>query len=153
MKYTITNLGEFRMGAEGHGLILYINGHSYDALADSIVFCNVNQQEAGKFIDYSCDDNYLIIKGFFDTYIIDLKNATISLFRITLRDIGMWCEESPIYGNIQTHINGKNGKHYFIQFPFIPFASFNKIKEQYIVLRIHQINEMKNKDQRIGRAN
>ena len=139
--YEITDLGEFRMGAEGHGIVLIIDGERHEMLSDRIVFCNFTKDSAGEHILYSTDKRYLIIKGIFDTYVIDIAAKSIALFRVTVRDSNIWSEETAVLGSTRTHLNGEDGEHYFVQFPFVEFRDFNRIRQEYEFTRIAQLRE------------
>ncbi len=146
MKYKIHNLGEFRMGAEGFGISFIFDDKIYDFLSDLVVFCNVTNESVTKHLTYSIDNKYLIVKGIFDTYVIDVYEREISLYKVTIRTNQIWSEETAVWGSQVRHINGGDGSHYYIQFPFVPFNCFNRKREEFETLRIKQLNELVKND-------
>src|SRR5258708_1364961 len=96
-------LGEFRMGAEGFGVRVYADSGNVECLSDEIVFSKPpeavtsNWHEA--FLDSSFDGIFLIIRGIFTTFVLNLENLSLSLFKDTIRtEDGVWCEETAIFG-------------------------------------------------------
>ena len=144
VSFEITDLGEFRMGCEGHGIVFVIDGTRYDALAKQIVFCNVTRESVSEYLCYSRDRRYLIAKGIFDTYVIDLSERLISLYKVTVRDSEIWSEETAVWGAKRTHVSGEDGNHYYIQFPFVPFSDFMSLRQNYTFKRIAQLRDQTN---------
>jgi len=142
MQYVLNGLGEFRMGAEGFGITLIFDDQRCDILSKTIVFCNVTQETVKGYFVYSADRKHVIIKGIFDTYVINVPNREIALFRITVHDSDVWSDESAIWGSNRRHVSGADGSHYYVQFPFVPFESFEAFRHKYETMRRQQISEL-----------
>jgi hypothetical protein len=146
MKYTIIPLGEIRMGSEAFGLSISLDGKEYDVLTKANVFLSLNEKQIAEKIIECRDGIHTVIEGYFATYVINENKKQMSLYRATVRSQdGIWCEETPIFGNEIEHIDGKNGKHYYIQFPFVEIAHFNTKWSEYEAIRIQQIKANKEK--------
>jgi hypothetical protein len=147
-RFTIIPLGEFRMGTEGFGVQIQTPDGRIESLANEIVFHRPGHadEESGwheHFLDSSADGRFLIIEGAFSTFVVDLEELTLSLYKDTIRSIDkIWSEETPIYGEDTFHINGKR-RHYYLQFPFIEDPDFPRHRSAYHALRLRQISEAK----------
>jgi hypothetical protein len=144
MNYKLHDLGEFRMGASGVGITFIIGSNEHDALSDIIVFCNETEESVENNFTYSTDGRHVIVKGIFDTFVIDLKKEEISLFKTTVRRKQTWSEELAIFGNTTRHINAADGTHYYIQFPFVPFSKFKHTHDEFKSIRRKQLYEITN---------
>ena len=144
MKYKveINGLGEIRMGAEAFGLKVITETGEFNSLWDEPVL--VGDDDYSKVIEKSNDGNALCINGQFATYILNLKENTISLYKVTVRGSNNeWSEETPIFGPDKTHISGFK-KHYYIQFPFVKDIELHTYVSKYVQLRQTQIEEAVN---------
>lgn len=144
MNYTITDLGEIRMGCPSFGLLLEDNEEVYQTFSEEAIFIT---QDKGSIITKICESTdglYLIIKGDFFTYIINKAEKTVSVYKATIRsESGIWSEETPIAGSETYHLNGTDGRHYYLQFPFIHLKNFKRNWQNYNHIRIDQINSNK----------
>ncbi|MFZ3320755.1 MAG: hypothetical protein WA190_00175 [Usitatibacter sp.] len=138
-------LGEFHMGAVGHGISVTCPKGRFMALWSTIVLVTSDNFDPPKVpTDLSTDSRFLVIAGEFASYVLDLEAVAISLYRATVRDSeGIWCDETPISGNDVVHFNGKSGKHYYVQFPFIGEPKFNEYWAAYEKRRLGQIRELR----------
>jgi len=146
---TTVGLGEFRMGCDAYGLVVSSARGTFRALEAAPVF--VGNEDTDKALELSTCDRYLIVGGAFATYVLDLEDTSISLFKVTIRkrirsenpyeDFSVWSEENPIYQKHNLHLNGKSGRHYFLQFPFVRDEDFNASFDIYHALRVRQILE------------
>ena len=146
MEYSISLecLGEFRMGVNGYGITIRYKDKQLDFLSDKIVFAHSDEPDIGSFIEEIKNEPILVIDGAFSTFFVNLETAEASLFKHTVRTSdGAWSEECPIYGNETYHFNGKSGRHYYVQFPFVPCSRFKQTIEEFEELRIKQISEAK----------
>lgn len=144
MKYSVelNGLGEIRMGAEAFGLKITTDIGEFNCLWDEPVL--VGNDDYSKFIEKSSDGSLLCVSGQFATYILNLKENTLSLYKVTVRGKNNeWSEETPIFGSEKTHISGFK-KHYYIQFPFVKDGDLNAHLSKYIQLRQSQIEEAAN---------
>lgn len=136
------SLGEIRMGADAYGIAIECNGTTMDALWETPVI--VTSASPTVDTEESADGRYLVVSGFFATYIFDLIDLTISLFRATIRNRhGICLEENPILGTDVRHFNGVSGNHYYIQFPFVSSDEFNGTLQKYERKRLIQISELR----------
>jgi hypothetical protein len=137
-------LGEFRMGAYGHGISVACPKGRFMALWNTIVLGTSDTDPPKVPTDLSADSRFLVIAGDFASYVLDLEAMAISLHRATVRDSeGIWCEETPISGQNVVHFNGQSGKHYYVQFPFIAESKFNEFWAVYEKRRLGQIRELR----------
>jgi hypothetical protein len=135
---------EIRMGTDGWGLVIKKDDVIIDVLKKEFVFIGVEPKADKPFIVKSTDRRYYIIKGYFFTYIFDTEQNAFSLYKATVRsEDGIWCQETPVWGKDAYHLNGEDGEHYYLQFPFIPHTMFKKRWEQYSKKRLDQIKLMK----------
>ncbi|CAH8188420.1 hypothetical protein [Vibrio aestuarianus] len=138
-KIESVSLGEFRMGCEGYGLIISTTHGIIDVFKDEII--SVNSQDSERIVMHSKCDDFLLINGEFDQYIVDIKGQRISVYRTTIRTSGIWSEEIAIFGKEKTHINGFS-RHYYLQFPFVIQQDFKRTLSRYKSLREQQLLEM-----------
>ncbi len=144
MKYKVdlNGLGEIRMGAEAFGLRVTTEVGEFNCLWDEPVL--VGDDDYSKVIEKSNDGYTLCINGQFATYILNLKENTIALYKVTVRGKNNeWSEETPIFGSEKTHLSGFK-KHYYIQFPFVKDNELNEYVSKYVQLRQAQIEEAVN---------
>lgn len=140
----INSLGEFRMDTVAYGVIVECEAGRFDALIHTKVYVATGGNKPKIDSDESTDGRYLILIGYFDTFVLDLEEFELSLFRTTVRSRdGIWSEETPILGSSTRHINAKSNDHYYIQFPFVPDEEFSEVWEEYSKRRIIQIREFK----------
>ena len=141
MKYTVelNSLGEIRMGVEAFGLQVTTMYGEFTSLWHEPIL--VNTLDYSEAIEKAKDGNMLCVRGLFATYILKLRENTISVYRVTIRgENGEWSEETPIYGSETTHINGFSS-HYYIQFPFVPDSKLQHYISRYSDLRRAQIEQ------------
>ena len=131
-------LGEIRMGMDAYGITLKKNDRIMKALANEQVF-DSPKPSVELATESRSNTDYLILHGLFATYVVDLAEWKLSLFRATIRGQTFWTEENPIYGRNEKHLNGQSGRHYFVQFPFVSDNDFLKVWQQYHEKRVRQI--------------
>jgi hypothetical protein len=134
------------MGAEGYGVIINTEKARIDCLAEQIVFVNPigypDKTDLNSLFDRSRDERFLIVEGAFETFIVDLKLSSVTMFRETIRARDIWCDENPIWGDDHVHIDGLK-RHYFVQFPFFSNGKFIERRQEYRNMRLGQIEEAK----------
>ena len=141
---TKINLGEFRMGCVAYGLHIKTTLGEFKALEAQLVLVEGDPNQS---IEFSKCNRYLIVSGLFAVYVLDLEETAISLIKGTIReriadaneDFTVWSEETPIYGRDNFHLDGASGKHYFLQFPFVPDYKFTEVFKGFHELRVKQI--------------
>ena len=134
-------LGEFRMGCDAYGIIIKTNFGHIETFKDVPIM--IGQTDSSKCIEQSACTRYLSIKGAFSTYIVDIKDQAISIYRTTMRGLNNeLCDENPIYGTETHHIKGLR-RHYYLQFPFVGKDRFFQIFADYEVIRRRQIKELR----------
>ena len=140
-------IGEFRMGAWAFGVTIFSGSTVISCLENIHVFSgSMESPDISELVDEDPEQNTIVLIGTFSSFVIDLNNAKLSLFKHTIRDSsGIWCEETPIYKDKQVHVSSKFGKHYYVQFPFYNQEQFNAKVQSYEQLRLTQIKEMKKK--------
>ncbi len=144
LSITAMPLGEIRMGCEAWGLSIAGKQTAFSALSNHSVLVG-SADWSDRVVHSRCGD-YLIVEGVFFTFVLSLGHQTLSLYKATLRDdTGTWCEETPIFGKDTLHLNGTNGKHYYVQFPFIPDEKFWPVFRAYEQLRLAQIAHLRRK--------
>lgn len=130
-------LGEIRMGCDAYGVVIKTNFGNFDLFKDTPVL--IGHTDHSKVIIPSKCKRYLLVKGCFGTYILDIKDQSISVYKTTIRGAGNeWSEEQAIFGKDKTHIKGFD-QTYYIQFPFVRQAKFNEVLSKYESLRKKQI--------------
>lgn len=133
-------LGEFRMGCDAYGMIIKTNFGDIETFKDVPIM--IGQTDYSKCVEQSLCTRYLSIKGAFATYIVDIKDQAISVYRATVRGVNNeCCDENPIYGKETHHVKGLS-RHYYLQFPFVRKDRFTKVYEDYEALRRKQIQEL-----------
>lgn len=134
---SLNPLGEIAMGCEAYGVVIRTNFGNFDVFRDiPILVGHTNHSKC--IIQSECND-YILILGSFGQYILDIKDQTISIYKITIRGSdNEWCEENPIFGKDRIHIKGFS-KHYYLQFPFVRQSQFNEVLSKYESLRRIQI--------------
>lgn len=143
-KVELYPLGEIAMGCPSYGLIINTNFGQVDVFREiPIVIGSENYRQQ---IDQSTCSRYLSISSDFGIYILDIKDQSISIFKITIRsNDGAWSEEQAIYGSNEEHIKGfSHNKQYFLQFPFVRKNKFLEILNDYKTMRQKQIAVAKN---------
>jgi len=132
-------LGEFRMGCDAYGIAIRTNFGELDVFRNIPIM--IGQTDHTKVIEQSSCNDYLLIRGAFATFMINIKDQTISVFRATARGLNNeWSDENPIYGKNTHHIRGFS-RHYHLQFPFVKKDHFHQVFDDYKALRARQIQE------------
>lgn len=135
-------LGEIRMGCDAYGVIITTNFGVFDFLKDKQVL--IGSQDYSRIIEQSSCKRYLLIKAAFTTYLLDIKEQAVSVYKTSIRgSSGEWCEEQAIYGKKSEHIKGFSA-HYFLQFPFVKQDKFDLVFAGFERLRRRQIEEAVN---------
>jgi hypothetical protein len=130
-------LGEIRMGCDAYGITIKTNFGDFDVFEDVPIL--IGHIDHSRCIEQSSCKRYILLKGEFGTYILDIKDQSISIYKTTIRGTNNeWSEEQAIFGKDKTHINGFS-LHYYLQFPFVRQQKFNEILEKYEALRKEQI--------------
>ena len=130
-------MGEIRTGCEAFGITISTNFGVIDVFADSHVL--VGHTDRSKCIEQSNCSRYLLLRTAFDTFIIDIKDQAISVYKTTIWGKGNeWTEEQAIYGNEKTHVSGFS-RNYYLQFPFVRKAHFKQTFNNFKQMRIEQI--------------
>lgn len=138
----LTPLGEIRMGCDAYGLIINTNFGRFDVFSDIPVI--VGYTDHTKCVIQSSCKRYILVQGESDTYILDIKDQTVSLYKTTIRGDGnTWSEEQAIYGSERAHIKGFP-KTYYLQFPFVKQSQFSQFKTKFDNLRKQQIKDAVN---------
>lgn len=136
-KIELNPLGEIRMGCDACGVLIKTNFGDFDVFKDVPVL--IGSTDHSKYIEQSSCKRYLLLKGEFGTYILDIKDQSISVYKTTIRGSNNeWSEEQAIFGKDKTHINGFS-RHYYLQFPFVRQKSFYDTLGKYEALRKQQI--------------
>lgn len=130
-------LGEIRMGCDAYGVLIKTNFGEIDVFQDTPIL--VGQTDPAKVIEQSSCNRYVLIKGAFATYMVDIKDQSISVYRATVRGPNNeWCDENPVYGAESHHVKGFS-RHYHLQFPFVHNDRFHQVFDEYEALRCRQI--------------
>ncbi|MFM1694675.1 hypothetical protein [Aeromonas salmonicida] len=130
-------LGEIRMGCDAFGVVIKTNFGNFGLFKDSPII--IGNTDHSKVIVQSKCKRYLLVKGSFGTYILDIKDQSISIYKTTIRGAGNeWSEEQAIFGKDKTHIKGFD-QTYYLQFPFVRQSEFNAVLSKYESLRKAQI--------------
>ena len=141
-KIEIIPLGEIRMGCDAYGIVIKTNSGNFDIFKKTPIM--IGHTDHSRCIEESKCNDYLLVKGEFGTYILDIKNQSISVYKATIRTFNNeWSEEQAIYGKERTHINGFD-RHYYLQFPFVKKELFPEVFAKYEALRARQIEEAVN---------
>lgn len=131
-------LGEIRMGCDAYGVTLKTSFGDFDVFKNIPIL--IGHTDHSKCIEQSKCNRYLLLSGEFGTYVLDIKDQSISVYKTTIRgENNEWSEEQAIFGKDKTHINGFS-RHYYLQFPFVRQASFYEVLGKYEVLRKEQIH-------------
>jgi len=127
------------MGCEAYGVTIKTNYGEFDFL--SLTPVAVGKENIKDRLEMSSCGQYLKVEGEFATWVLDIMNQSISIYRATIRTKNNeWSEEQVIYGNERTHISGFK-RHIYLQFPFVPKSSFEQKYRDYESIRQRQINE------------
>lgn len=130
-------LGEIRMGCDAYGVVIKTNFGCFEIFKDIPVL--IGHTDHSKCISQSECKRYLLVKGGFGTYILDIKEQSISIYKTTIRGKNNeWSEEQAIFGKDKTHIKGFD-QTYYLQFPFVRQAQFNEVFSKFECLRKRQI--------------
>jgi hypothetical protein len=131
------------MGCDAWGLSVTAGTYSFGALVAHPVL--IGDDNWSSRIHESTCGNYLIVDGAFFTFVLAVKDQSLALYKATIRgDDQVWCEETPIYKTETVHLNGANGKHYYLQYPFVTDSQFWDAFHVYEQLRLTQIGYAKN---------
>ena len=135
-------LGEIRMGCNAYGLQIKTNFGDFELFKDVPIL--IGHTDYSKCIEQSECQRYLLLRGGFGIYILDIKDQSISIYKLTIRgENNELSEENPIFGKEKQHISGFS-KSYFLQFPFVKKTEFNNVLSKFETLRKKQINELVN---------
>lgn len=130
-------LGEIRMGCDAYGITIKTNFGDFYIFKDVPIL--IGHTDSSKCIEQSECKRYIALEGAFGTYILDIKDQSVSVYRTTIRGSNNeWSEEQAIFGKDKTHINGFSC-HYYLQFPFVRQQSFYEMLNKYEALRKKQI--------------
>ena len=130
-------LGEIRMGCDAYGIIIKTNFGDFDIFKDIPIL--IGNTDHSKYIEQSKCKRYLLPRSDFGTYILDIKDQSISIYKITMRGPNNeWIEEQAIFGKDKNHIGGFS-RHYYLQYPFVRKESFHETLKKYETLRKVQI--------------
>ncbi|MFJ2710774.1 hypothetical protein ACIOZM_07755 [Pseudomonas sp. NPDC087346] len=147
---TFENNGEFRMGAEGWGLLLQgPDNKTIQYFTDQIILVNDDDgTRANACIHLSTDGNY----GYFCTavdscWVIDFKCAMIAPHRVSIHhyhevyDESIALYEQPAFKRVRQYIS-VIGKHIYLTFPFTKDEDFPKVWNEYVSIRRRQLDEL-----------
>lgn len=130
------------MGCDAYGVIIKTNFGDFYIFRDAPIL--IGHTDYSKCIEQSTCTRYLLLRGAFGTYILDIKDQSISVYKATIRGSNNeWSEEQAIFGKDKNHINGFS-RNYYLQFPFVQQQLFHEIFGKYETLRIQQINSAVN---------
>ena len=133
----LNSLGEIRMGCDAYGVLIKTNFGDFSIFKDVPVL--IGHKDYTKCIEQSECNEYLLLKGEFGKYILNIKDQTISIYKITIRgENNEWSEEQAIFGKEKTHLNTFS-RHYYLQYPFVKQSAFKETLEKYEILRKEQI--------------
>ena len=133
-------LGEIRMGCDAYGLLIKTNFGDFELFKDVPIL--VGHTDYSKCIEQSECKRYLLLRGAFGVYILDIKDQSVSVYRLTIRgESHEVSEENPIFGTEKQHISGFS-KTYFLQFPFVRKADFYSVLSKFETLRKKQISDL-----------
>ena len=133
----LNSLGEIRMGCDSYGVIIKTSFGDFEIFKDTPVL--IGHTDHSKCITQSDCKRYLLINGSFGTYILDIKDQSISIYKTTVRGASNeWSEGQAIFGRDKTHISGFS-QTYYLQFPFVKQSQFNEVLSKYESLRKDQI--------------
>ena len=126
------------MGCEAYGLIINTNFGSFEQFSKTPIL--IGSENYSRCIEHSSCKNYILIRGEFHVYILNLMEQTISIYKATIRGVeNTWSEEQAIYGNKKYHI-GSFSRQYYLQFPFVHKEKFLSFLGKYEALRREQIS-------------
>lgn len=98
-------LGEIAMGAEAYGVTIKTNYGDFDLFAETPVL--VGSDDARSRLEISKCGNYAKLEGAFSTWVLDIRNHSVSVLKATIRtENDEWCEEQAIFGSSRAHLNG-----------------------------------------------
>lgn len=142
--YELVYLGEIRMGASVSGLIIRHGNHEWDVLKNTDVFFCVGPGNLETKIEATKCNRFDIITGWHFTLVVDKVEESLSVLRAHYRiDNTTFCDETPIIGAHNQYLECVD-KHYgATHFPFVPFAKFWEVWNNYVFLRKRQINELR----------
>ena len=137
-------LGEAAMGCPSYGMTINTNFGSIDCFKEIRIV--IGSENYRKQIEQSACSRYLRLWSDFGTYIIDIKDQSISVFQITVRgDDGEWSEEQAVFGSQTEHVKGFSDRRtYYLQFPFVRKDKFLEVLTEYTELRKKQMAEARN---------
>src|SRR5690606_24538945 len=104
-------LGEIRMGCDAYGVMIKTNFGCFDIFKDIPVL--IGHADHSKCISQSECKRYLLVKACIGTYILDVKEQSISIYKTTFRGKNNeCCEELAIFAKEKTHIQGFSQTYY-----------------------------------------
>lgn len=150
-KVELHEIGEFRMGAIGYGVVIRTAYGVIDFLKDEPTV--IGSTLSDNTITFSDDDRYIKINCPDVIFIVDSKYQKVSIYRITvhagLLEPGNWFEgtvsssENCVYGRQVTHINGfKEG--IYLQCPWVKQCEVLHFVRKYQCFREKQLDEALN---------
>lgn len=135
-------LGEIRMGCQAYGISIETNFGNFEVFRQAPIL--VGHTDYDKQLSQSKCTRYIALHGSFATYLLDIKDQSIAIYRMTIRGKNnQLSEENAILGKRRFHISGFS-QSYFLQFPFIKKECFNDAVEHYIERRQQQMAEAMN---------
>ncbi|MFP5491443.1 MAG: hypothetical protein ACLGG0_08075 [Bacteriovoracia bacterium] len=145
--FELHNIGEVRMATDAWDLRIKTSVENFDlslraSRLEPFLLDTGAPFQIDQIVTLSRDEKFAIIKGTFYTLIFNFNERSLSLFKFLIRDRGIWCSETPVWGEIQTHVSG-NDQHYYVQFPFFSFENFVPYVKKYHELRLQQIMALK----------
>ena len=130
-------LGEVRMGCDAYGVIIETSFGRFDIFKEVPIL--IGHEDYTKHIEQSACHRYLLLRGEFGIYILDIKDQSISVYQTTIRGVtNEWSKEQAIFGQKKSHINGFS-RAYYLQFPFVRQSAFYEVLGKYEALRKQQI--------------
>ncbi|MDH2077048.1 hypothetical protein [Pseudomonas atacamensis] len=147
---TFQNIGEFRMGVEGWGLLLQgPNNQTIKYFADQIVLANDEDgNQANTCILLSGDGVYGYLRTAIDgDWVIDFARGMIAPHRVTIRhhhdayDESLSLYEQPAFKRARQYVSVV-GKHIYLTFPLTRDEDFPNLWEEYLAIRKRQLDEL-----------
>jgi hypothetical protein len=138
-KIELVTRGEIAMGSDSYGIRIETNSGNFDNFTKLPVLVGHDDYEG--CTEVSTCNRYFLITGAFTTWILDIKDQAISVYKTTIRtEDAEWSEEQAIFGKHRHHISSFD-RHYYLQFPFVDKDKFEAVYQNYTTLRIRQIYE------------
>jgi len=133
---------EVAMGCESYGIRIKTKNGDFDNFSNLPVI--VGHDDPARCTEESSCGKYYRVSGAFTTWILDLQNQSICVYKTTIRTPEYeWSEEQAIYGKDRLHISTFT-RHYYLQFPFVGKTEFEEFYNKYVSMRIKQITQAAN---------